>query len=196
MKADRHRIDVIDEAIATLYRETETARQKGWLHRERLMNVSLFVLVLERDFAEYRLEMVSSLEPWRLRLTARNVAILLYEASTDLLQMFGKEFRESLQFLEVPDATLTELNLLTKGLNKWKKEHDEFLGNEIRNVCGGHREQDAVKLLDSIRAIDPIRVFRIGTEFYKIVNPLVNCLTNITLHSGRLNIILKQLTKG
>jgi hypothetical protein len=193
LKAERRRVPEIESAIELFYEQAVKYRRDGWAHRARLANVSLFILVLERDIAEYKVEMVSSLERWRLRLTARNVALLLYEMSEDLPELLGKEFRESIEFFDLPQPLLDELTGLRRDLNKWAQANRALLKTQIRDICAGHRETDAVVLLDAINSINPMDVFRISGEFYDVLRRLINWLIQVTTHIRDLKVMLKEI---
>ena len=193
VRTERRRVPEIERAIRLFYEQAVKYRNDGWIHRARIANIALFLLVLERDMAEYKLEMVSSLEGWRLRLTARNVGLLLYEMSEDLPELLGKEFRKSIEFFELPQPLVDEFTVLRRLLNKWANTNRAFLGNQVRNVCAGHRDLDAVKLLETINAIDPVDVFRISGEFYDILKPLSNWLVKVITHIRGLKVMLKEI---
>ena len=140
--------------------------------------------------------MVSTFEPWRLKYTARQVGVLVYESCDDLISLLGKEFRHSLAALEIKDQEFQHLNEICKQLNEFRKNNHEALYNQIRNVVGAHRAQDSTEFLNAIEAIDPLQVFRLGGDFFDIVRPLIDLLAGATRQTGQLHLIIKQLSKS
>ena len=160
---------------------------------ERVYNLSLYLLLLDRDFSFLKLEMVSTFNLPRLLFAARQQALLLYEASDDLSELLGKPFRQSLAALGITETDVGELNAVSKRLNSFKKSNHQFLYNDIRNVAAGHRTQDSLEFLRKVEAIDPIQVFELGAEFFDIVRLLLDFLAKVTVHAGQPLNALRQL---
>ena len=78
LAAERKRLPALESAIATIKRELLRARELGLLDAERVHNVGLYVLLMDRDFAVLKVEMVSTFEEWKLTFTARQMALLIY----------------------------------------------------------------------------------------------------------------------
>src|SRR5205823_12388919 len=58
-RKERKRLTELTRTI-TIFREQQTkARANGLAHRERILNVGLYVLVMDRDFSVLKTEMVS-----------------------------------------------------------------------------------------------------------------------------------------
>ena len=101
LRAEKERLPALESAIATLTEQKLKAQERGLVHAERIHNVGLYLLLMDRDFAVLKVDMVSTFEDWRLKHTARQMGLLLYEVCDDLSHMFGKDFRTSLAALEV-----------------------------------------------------------------------------------------------
>jgi len=193
-KEKKRLIDLI-RAI-TIFREQQTkARASGLLHRERILNVGLYVLLMDRDFSPLKIEMVSTFEPWRLKFTARQVGVLVYESCDDLTSLLGKDFRYSLAAMEIREKEFERFNRICKQLNEFKKSHRELLYRQIRNVVGAHRAQDSAEFLNAIEAIDPLRVFKVGGDFFDIVRSLIDFLVIATRQTSQLHLVIKQLSE-
>lgn len=193
LRRERERLPVLDGAIETARGELVKARERGMIHAERVFNVSLFMLLVDRDFAVLRVDMVSSFEKWRLRFTARQVALLLYESCDDLSGMLGKDFRESVAFLGLSEGEMKELGEICSRLGKFKTAHHQFLYVEVRNLVAGHRAQDAVLFLETVEHLDHLKVFELAAEFYAIIHPLTEFLIRAMARMGQMDITLKQL---
>ena len=148
---------------------------------------------MDRDFAVLKVDMVSTFENWRLKHTARQMGLLLYEVCDDLSHMLGKDFRASLAALEVNGEEMKSFDLACKQLNQFKNTNHQFLYNDIRNLVAGHRSQDSLEFLKAIEQLDAMKVFRRGAEFFEIIHQLIAFLILVTTKMGRTDIALKQL---
>lgn len=191
---ERARLPTVRSTIETFREQLANARANGLVHVERVFNVGLYVLLIDRDFGAVKVEMVSTFEPWRLRYTARHTALLLYECCDDLTQMLGKSFRESVVELAVPADAQEELNRISSTLHRFKGEHRAFLYSEVRNLQTAHRDQDSLALLAAIETLDPMRIFTLAAGFWQeTLSPLIALLTRITAHLSAPGVMLRQL---
>ena len=181
----------------TIFREQQTkARANGLIHRDRILNVGLYLLLMDRDFSILQVEMVSSFDPWHLKYTARQIGVLVYESCDDLTSLLGKDFRHSLETVEITEADLQEFNNICKRLNQFRKDNHRLLYDQIRNVVGAHRTQDSLEFLNVVEAIDPLEVFRLGGDFFDIVRSLIGLLIGATRQTAQLHLIIKQLSES
>jgi hypothetical protein len=161
-------------------------------HSRRIHNVSLYALILDQDIAMLTDDMVLAVGQQRRVFVARNLAVLLYEASQDLPDLLGRDYRESLRTLTIPDTWLDELNKASKQLNRFKDEHREFLGR-IRNLIGAHRDKDAITQLEAMETLEPIDVMRLAAKLQEPLNLLINLQIKLTLHVGDMSILGRDL---
>lgn len=192
-RKERRRIPHLEAAIQTLQQEQIRSRERGLVHSERIYNVGLYILLMDRDFSVLKVEMVSTFEMWRLRFTSRQMALLLYEVCDDLTKLVGKDFRASLAALKINEAEMQKFNQLCKQLNEFKKSNHQFLYHDIRNLVVGHRTQDSIEFLRAIEALDPMKVFKLGGDFFEIIHLLVDFIIGTVLHIGKPQIAMKQL---
>lgn len=193
LREERVRLPILESTIETAKSELIKARERGADHTVRVFNVGLFVLLMDRDFAVLKVDMVSSFEKWRLRFTARQAALLLYEACDDLKAMLGKDFRDSLVFLGASEAEMKELGEISHRLSKFKSANHDFLYNEVRKVVAAHREQDSLLFLQTVENLDPTRVFQLVADFFGLVNLLTDFLIKAIVRTGQPQNVLKQL---
>jgi len=186
-------LPALESAIATLAEQKVKAQERGLVHVERISNVGLYLLLMDRDFAVLKVDMVSTFEDWRLKHTARQMGLLLYEVCDDLSHMLGKDFRTSLAALEVSGEEMKSFDQACKRLNQFKNTNHQFLYNDIRNLVAGHRAQDSLEFLKAIKQLNAMKVFRLGAEFFEIIHQLIAFLILVTTKMGRADIALKQL---
>jgi hypothetical protein len=184
---------VLASAITTTRKELIRARELGLVDAERIYNVGLYVLLADRDFSVLKVEMVSTFEEWKLSFTARQMAILIYEACDDLSALLGKDFRGSLENLGLARERIEELNKISRSLHQFKNANHSFLYDEVRNLTAAHRVKDSIEFLEALERIDPLRVFRLGGEFFQVVENLLEFLVHTAEVMGRFDITLKQI---
>jgi hypothetical protein len=195
-RKESNRIPHLEAAIQTLREQQIKARERGLVHAERIHNVGLYILLMDRDFSVLKIEMVSTFEMWRLRFTSRQMALLLYEVCDDLTKLLGKDFRDSLAALKINEADMQKFNQICKRLNEFKKANHQFLYHDIRNLVVGHRTQDSIEFLIAIEALDPVKVFKLGGDFFEITRLLIDFITETMLHMAKPQITMKQLIES
>ena len=117
--------------------------------------------------------------------------MLLYEAAQDLPDLLGRDYRESLRTLAIPDEWFDDLNEASKKLNRFKDEHREFLGR-IRNLIGAHRDKDAITQLEVMETLEPLDVMRLAVKLQEPLNQLANLQIKLTLHAGDMRVLITR----
>lgn len=192
-RSEQKRRPVLNHTINTLREQQLKCRDYGLSDLERVNNVSLYLLLVDRDFSFMKTEMVSTFDPQRLRFVARQQALLLWEGADDLTTLLGRDFRESLSTLRIGAAAISEFNAIVKRLHAFKSANHKFLYSEVRNVVAGHRAQDSLEFLNKVEAIDPLVVFELGAQFYGFVDAMLEFLLRVTLHAGKLPVMMRQM---
>jgi hypothetical protein len=160
-------------------------------HNRRIHNVSLYVLILDQDISMLTADMVLAVGQQRRIFIARNLAVLLYEASQDLPDLLGRDYRESLRTLAISNEWFDELNEASKKLNRFKDEHREFLGR-IRNLIGAHRDKDAITQLEVMETLEPLDVMHLAVKLQEPLNQLANLQIKLTLHAGDMRVLITR----
>ena len=192
-KVEKKRIPALDASINIFRKELLRCRELGLVDAERIYNVGLYLLLTDRDCAILKVQMVSSLENWHLRFTARQVALLLYEVCDDLIALLGRQFRESLLALSAAKDDIETFNKIYHALTQFREKNREFLYNSIRNLVAGHRSQDSLEFLRTVEGIDPLYVFNLGGEFYGIIKALIQFLTQALVRMATPETAFRQL---
>jgi len=190
---ERKRLPILNGTIKIFRDGLARCRKLGLADADRIYNVGLYLLLADRDCAILKVQMISSFENWNLRFTARQIALLVYEVCDDLIGLLGKQFRQSLITLSATEDDMNKFNKIYQQLTKFKNTNHQFLYNDIRNLVAGHRSQDSLEFLRAVEAIDPLRVFRLGGDFFEIVHALIHFLTETLVRMSHPQIALKQL---
>jgi hypothetical protein len=195
-RRERKRLIELARTIATLREQQTKARENRLIHRDRILNVGLYLLLMDRDFSVLKMEMVSTLDHWRLRYAARQIGLLTYESCDDLTSLLDKDFRHSLAAVELPETEMHSFNVISRQLNEFKNKNQQCLYNQIRNVVSAHRAQDSLEFLNAIDAIDPFQIFRLAGDFFDIVRSLIRFLVRATQQTGQPHLIVKQVLES
>jgi hypothetical protein len=112
--------------------------------------------------------MLSEFE-WEKRYFARQAALLIYEASSDIFKLLGKEFRKVISDLSDAQMLSNLQKEITKELNDFNVAHQNRM-HEIRNVSIAHRETDMVRQLNLINSISWVEAINYISAFDHILN--------------------------
>ena len=171
----RKRRKIRIQALSSVRKTLEQAKAIGAKNVQTVFNVALYLLQLDQDLAYFTTDIVQAVGDRRRAFVAKHEAVLLYEAAEDLPQLLGREFREAIVTLSVPPAQLQLINAVSSDLNRFWREHREFLGT-IRNALAAHREHDALAYARALDAIQPLEVMRRAAELSQLLEMLVQQL--------------------
>ena len=186
------RIRKLEKTIEVIRREHNKAHDRGMVHYRNVYNVGLYVLILEHDITVLKHDALFSIWEWRKKYVARQLSVLLYEASHDLPALLGKNFRGSLKTLPISEDDLSEFNSITKSLDKFKRNNHVLL-NKLRNYAGAHRDNDAEKQLEVIDSISLLQIMELSGNFYEVLRVLLPFLIKLTYMLGNWKVIMKHM---
>jgi len=161
-----------------------------------IFNVALYLLLLDQDLEDFTDTIIEVRGNRKRILIARHEAILLYEASEDMRQLLGREFRKAIRALGVSAYQSSKLNQAASRLNEYWLSNREFLSN-IRNVLAAHREQDAIHYLENLELIKPLDVMKRAADLTECMEELAGALVKIILEaSGFMSILLDKIASN
>ncbi|MGB4068516.1 MAG: hypothetical protein WBK08_10845 [Nitrospira sp.] len=131
---------------------------------------------------------------WRRKFVARQMAVFLYEASEDLTQLLGHNYREAIRSLGIADELFHELGQISRQLNRFKEANQDFL-KRIRTFVGAHRDHNAAVQLDILDNLEPLKVYSLAGDFYAPLKSLVDLQVRLIPLIGNMNSLLKQYLK-
>ncbi len=194
-KRENTRIPELQKTIDTIKREHQRATDANLEHFAQFYNVVLFILVMEYDMSVLSQYYVKAYTRyWEKKFIARQMAIILYEASEDIPQLLGRNFRASLKTVPLWNEAEKELTEISKELNRFKGSHSEML-KELRNFVTAHRDHNAVRQMDIIDNLNPDKIYTLLGDFYDIIKPLLPFMTRIVLVMGNKSVILHHLSE-
>jgi hypothetical protein len=179
-------------AIATT---TNTLRRAGDIRSESIrtvFNVSLYLLLLDQDLADFTDDLVNAIGDRRRRFIAKHEAVLLYESAEDLPKLLGKEFRNAVRAIGAPDEVMSRLNAISSDLNSFWKDNRAFLG-AIRNAVAAHRELDALRYVETLNGLEPLDVMRRAAAFSDRLERLIRVLTEIAGLTGSPTAVIRDV---
>lgn len=165
----------LKQALKSIGEARETAKDKGLLDLDNILNVSQYMTICNYDLSIIVKNIPLSHNDWEKKLHARLLALIIFEFLDDLGGLLGKNFRDNIENLS-NSAYLKQLGLVAKEFYKYKKKNQKML-KDIRVQAIGHREQDAKKQLEIIEKINTDNIFNLGIE-------LINLLTKFAEFSA------------
>lgn len=189
---ESRRIKELEKTIIVIRREYDNAVQMNMTHYRNIYNVGLYVLVLEHDIAVLKHDALFAIWEWRKKYIARQFGVLLYEASHDLPNLLGRDFRAALNTLPNADEAITELKSISKGLSQFKNTNHVML-NKLRNYAGAHRDNDAGKQLQVIDEVNLLQMMELAGNFYESIRDLIPFLTRLTMILGDWKVLVKHV---
>ncbi|MFT3706566.1 MAG: hypothetical protein QM817_02760 [Archangium sp.] len=190
----RTRLDLTEPLIATVRRLCSQARERGGGDLARIHNATLFVLLLDEDLHWLTSQMLAALDESERKFVARQFAVLLYEASEDLPQLFGRGYRDALRGLKLDARVLPQLDTITRQLNRFKQLHADDL-KHVRSIVGAHREQNALTQIETLERVQPLELMSLAAELYESLHPLMEVLTEVTLLTADMRVQLADFLR-
>jgi hypothetical protein len=191
----RKRMKVRIQALASARKTLEQATAMGARNVQTVFNVALYLLQLDQDLAYFTGDMVQAVGDRRRAFVAKHEAVLLYEAAEDVPQLLGKQFRSALAALSVPQAQVQLINAISSDLNRFWREHREFLG-ALRNVLAAHREHDALAYARALDAIEPLEVMHRAADLSQLLELLVQQLIAVSRVTSSPGAILTDIVRS
>jgi hypothetical protein len=142
--------------------------------KERIFNLILYLLTIEYDVSVIKFMIPFEIDLWHKRFLARQMAVLMYESTNDLLKLLGRHFKPLIDKLPNGEEIIIQLNEIRKGLNQFKTSNSEYL-SQIRNFSGAHRGNvgnDAFEQLVVIRNISTDNILDITVDFMKSITSM------------------------
>lgn len=169
------------------------AKHNGWKNQIVIWNAVGFVLMISMDLKILMEHVIFEKDSWKLLLWMRNFATILYEASDDLPQVFGKVFRDAVIAYGIENSMMQELTDSIRELNKYRNAEDNNL-KKIRDVIGAHREHDFLVQIDLMAQLHPYDFVKKGMQFDVIMNEIArsswsiisNVIERVTKSNGKI----------
>jgi hypothetical protein len=191
---NRNRRKVTEDLIVTLKQRCDEATLANVPAYVGVYNVGLFIVLLEQDISAYNESIFFAKSEWKRQFFARGLAVLLYEGVEDVLQLFGKQYRDWLNILELNERWIRALNEASSKLSQFRKKHSHFL-SKVRNYVGAHRDHNASTQLDILSDLKAIEVYCLGAEFSEPLRELCTFYTNLLTYMHNPAVMLHQVAK-
>lgn len=184
-----------EETISVIRQRYEEAVRAGASNFAQLHNVSLYMLLFDEDLSAYTQDFFLANTNRRHRFVARHLASLVYEGTQDVPSLIGGNYRKALSAVEFPGDWRKDLSLIASAFNTFKQDHANEL-HAIRNIVGAHKDDDAAKQLEILDKINPMSIYQLAAKFSEPLGELLQFQINVTLHLGKLRVMLKEISIG
>lgn len=179
---NRNRRRNYERAVRALRDAHDKTKEEGLGELAKVYAVGLYLVLLEHDFATLRELFVFADDDHRRKFAARQMALLLFEASNDIPKLLVPEYLKLARELQVAEEKVLALEAIGLRIDGFWKTHREKLGR-VRNLVTAHRHKDGRKQLRVLDTMDPWSLIELGGEFNKLLHELVSWhlgLTNYT----------------
>jgi hypothetical protein len=183
------------KALNMARQDLEKFTKLGIENHRIIFNVALYLLLLDQDLADFTDYIVNSTGDRKRAFIAKHEAVLLYEASEDVMQLLGREFRDSIKALGISEEQLGKLNVASSDINDFWQKNRAFLG-KIRNMIASHREQNALHYLEKLEQLKPLEVMKYAVDLSEHIEKLVSVLTNVVLASSSQRAIILDMLES
>ncbi|MFA0251145.1 hypothetical protein AB4480_16805 [Vibrio sp. 10N.261.45.A4] len=148
-------------------------------HLYKIWNLLGYINTCLFDLAVTAESIMFESNQWKKRYHSRMAVLNMYEASLDVPNMFGKDFRLSLKGVDGGESFLVSLGVVIKRFNKFKSDNAAWLKN-IRLNMAAHRDQILDEQLAVVFTIDPMNILKSMTEFSLVLKDLEETLNKGT----------------
>lgn len=177
LRQEPRRCRIREGTIKATIREYERSEKWGRTHFQDFYRVGLFVAMVDFDFATIYYGYIRETQEWRRRFYLRQLVLLLYEVSKDMPEVLG-QLRRTLKHLPTQDGDLDELGAISTEYNRiWREVRPEL--QDIRSAVAAHRDHNAYLQIQTIRALDPIKITNRASEFVEAGHQLIPFLTRV-----------------
>ncbi len=161
----------LEKLLVVMKNGLDEAKHQKLPQIEVIWNAAAYITLISSDLAVLgELQMFEESE-WKRRYHARNAALLIFEALSDLSDVLGHEFRKAVKVLPTGEDLLREVNAAQKALSKIRNRHDSELKN-IRDFAAAHRDNSAANQLGVVFDLQPAKIFRLSADFDSALNIL------------------------
>ena len=151
-------IERIKEDAATWQKALKLAEEE-YGHNEKgfqFINAFAFYRLSFLDIAILFKNFMTSKEGLEKDIYAKMLALNLYEFFEDIPQIFGKDFRDSLQKTQ-NEELINEFQNIKKNIQQIKVESHSYL-KEIRNTIASHKDHNTFTQVEVLKKIDDTRI--------------------------------------
>jgi hypothetical protein len=150
-------------------------RKKSLHDNEAFFNILLYLLLAYRDFWVLTMGYDRTHDPCHRGFYLRQFALLIYEITNDLPELLGRDFRERMKRLPDGVNPLSELDPLTKEVNRLRKNNEKNL-YLIRNCVSAHRDNDAIRQWEVLREMEGDQLLHLTADLHDLLEQTTTSL--------------------
>ena len=157
---------------ATLTMIAEAVRRSefnNFKNNKQIWNAACYINIISYDLKIIAKNLTFSKLEWEKRYFARQAGLLIYEASSDIFELLGKEFRTIISPLSEIDLLNSMLKEITTNLNLFNSTYKDKL-KQLRNTSIAHRDLNSIQQLEVIYSLSWVDSINIVSAFDRIIN--------------------------
>ncbi len=179
------------EALATTRSNLERLKSFNADNHRAIFNVAMYLLLLDQDLADFTDDIINATGERKRVFIAKYEAILIYEASEDIKQLLGKEFRQALIGLQISEVQSQKFKEASSKLNEFWHTNREYL-KSTRNMLAAHRHHNTLEYIETLDQLKPIAIMKLAADLSECINQFSSVLTDITLYVSTPKSILRD----
>lgn len=157
---------------ATLTMIAEAVRHSdlyNFKKNRQIWNAACYINIISYDLKVIAKNLTFSKLEWEKRFFARQAGLLIYESSSDIFDLLGKEFRNIISTLSEIELLNSMLKEITKSLNLFNTTYKEKL-KQLRNTSIAHRDLNSIEQLELIYSLSWVDSINLVSAFDQIIN--------------------------
>ncbi len=159
-----------------------------------IFNISLFLLLAERDLQAIKIDAFSHPDPWKRNLSLRVMLLIIHERDISKVAS-GNKMREIYNQLDIDDGLKMKIISSLREINKVHAKVKKQL-SEIRNSTIAHRDGDSMLQYDVIEKLSINQIKELVTEYYEASNDFMGLLTQLLLEASTLKSMIHQYSNA
>lgn len=155
-----------------------TYKLSAFRNQYYIWNFAAFINLISMDLKTLQIGLYFAETEWQKRFYARFLYTLVYESIHDILDFFGKDFKNLLKtkyYSKLDNITLKDLR---KRINNFKVEYIG-LAHKIRNNTFAHKDHEVLSQIDIITNINWFKTIETAITFESILNDIGNYLQKL-----------------
>ncbi len=189
--SERERRTALVQAFNTIAEQAARSRRSGFEACTTVLNLSLFLLLAERDIQSVKVDALTHPDPWKRSICSRLVLLTIHEL--DLDKVAGKSLRQAFEDAKVPKPLRQEVaDALEAVRGAQDRARKRF--SSLRNSTIAHRDANALQQFRDIAELDGVEVLKDAAHFYEGIDKFMHVLPKLLMYVGTPPSLIQQIS--
>ena len=168
-------------------------KSAGLIQYLTLIDAVGFYVVYDLDITSLRFQVLYAETSWQKNLSARLLAMTLWECVDDLPQVCGPAFRKAVADLTFTDELRGKLDKTMKEINSFKHRNEALL-KPIRDNVAAHRDKDLDKFFDGLEHANPKLLVDIAKSLCLLLGDFSSTMNDALREAKQLTKFTRMIT--